>query len=68
MRSYNLNIAGYNIRIESAEDGPDLVPSFRFRRNIVQNTEYDVRIKVHNGAGSPMKMPRDYLLHPMSLR
>ena len=22
MRNYNLNIAGYNIRLESAEDGP----------------------------------------------
>lgn len=53
MRSYNLNIAGYNIRIESADDGPDLVPSFRFRRNIVQNTEYDVRIRVHHGNRKP---------------
>ncbi len=53
MRSYNLNIAGYNIRIESADDGPDLVPSFRFRRNIVQNTEYDVRIRVHHGSRKP---------------
>ena len=53
MRSYNLNIAGYNIRIESADDGPDLVPSFRFRRNIVQNTEYDVCIRVHHGSQKP---------------
>lgn len=53
MRSYNLNIAGYNIRLESSADGPDLVPSQRFRRNIVRNTDYDVRIKVHHGSIKP---------------
>lgn len=53
MRNYNLNIAGYNLRIESAEDGPDLVPSQRFRRNIVQIPEYDVCIRVHHGSLKP---------------
>jgi hypothetical protein len=53
MRSYNLNIAGYHIRIESADDGPELVSSPRFRGNIVFNTEYDVRIRVHHGSLKP---------------
>jgi hypothetical protein len=53
MRSYNLNIAGYNIRLESSADGPDLVPSQRFRRNIVQSQDYDVRIRVHHGSIKP---------------
>jgi hypothetical protein len=53
MRSYNLKIAGYNIRIESADDGPELTPSRRFRENIVQTTEYDVRIRVHHGSLKP---------------
>lgn len=49
MKNYNLNIAGYNIRFESLEDGPDLVPSARFLRNIYVDNEHDIRIKVHNG-------------------
>jgi hypothetical protein len=53
MRSYNLNIAGYNIRLESSDDGPDLVPSRRFRMNIVQEPEYDVCIRVHHGSMKP---------------
>jgi len=53
MRSYNLNIAGYNIRLESSDDGPDLVPSRRFRMNIVQNPEYDVCIRIHHGSMRP---------------
>ena len=53
MRSYNLNIAGYNIRLESADDGPDLVPSQRFRKNIVRSPLYDVCIKVHHGGMRP---------------
>jgi len=53
MRSYNLNIAGYNIRLESADDGPDLVPSQRFRRNIVRSPLYDVCIRVHHGSLRP---------------
>lgn len=50
MRNYTLNIAGYKIRLESSVDGPDLLPSQRFRRNIVENSEYDVCIRVHNGS------------------
>lgn len=53
MRSYNLNIAGYNIRIESSGDGPDLVPSQRFRMNLTDNPEYDVCIRVHHGVVKP---------------
>lgn len=53
MRNYNLNIAGYNIRLESSEDGPELVPSQRFRRNIVHKPEYDVCIRVHHGSLRP---------------
>jgi hypothetical protein len=50
MRDYNLNIAGYNIRLESYEDGPELVPDERFLLNIVPKSDYDVRIRVHNGS------------------
>jgi len=49
MRNYNLNIAGYIIRFESGEDGPELAPSGRFLRNICDNTEYDIVIKVRYG-------------------
>ena len=41
MRNYNLNIAGYNIRFETSADGPDLVPSARFLRNI--STDNQIR-------------------------
>ena len=50
MRSYNLKIAGYNIRIDSAEDGPDFVPGERFLRNICECPDSDILIKVHSGA------------------
>jgi hypothetical protein len=50
LRNYNLNIAGYNIRVESADDGPELVPEERFIRNICNCAEYDILIKVHSGA------------------
>ncbi len=53
MRSYNLNIAGYNIRLESSQDGPDLAPSQRFRMNITETPEYDICIRVHNGSLKP---------------
>lgn len=49
MRSYTLNIAGYNIRVEASETGPDLVPSERFLRNICQDRDYDILIRVHSG-------------------
>ena len=49
MRRYNLNIAGYNIGFESTPDGPELVPSERFLRNISGGTECEVLIKIHSG-------------------
>ena len=53
MRNYNVNIAGYNIRLESSDDGPELMPSQRFRRNIVHSQEYDVCIRIHHGSLKP---------------
>ena len=49
MINYNLQIAGYNIRIESDQDGPDLVPEERFHKNIIRSADYDVLIRVHPG-------------------
>jgi hypothetical protein len=49
MRSYNLNIAGYNIRFESAVNGPELVPSERFLRNICPERDPDALIRIHSG-------------------
>lgn len=49
VKSYNLNIAGYNIRISSSDDGPDLIPSERFLSCITDNLKYDVIIRVHHG-------------------
>ncbi len=49
MRSYNLNIAGYNIRLESSDDGPDLLPSERFIRNLTKDKRSDILIRVHSG-------------------
>ena len=49
MRSFNLNIAGYKIRIESSEGGPELVPAERFLRNICNESDHDVLIRVHAG-------------------
>ncbi len=49
MRDYTLNIAGYKIRVESHDDGPELVPAERFHLNIVQSSDYDVRIRIHHG-------------------
>lgn len=49
MRSYGLNIAGYNIRLESAENGPDFMPGERFLRNILDTGDYNVIIRVHSG-------------------
>lgn len=49
MQNYNLNIAGYNIRFESVDNGPDMVPSLRFQRNISSANDYDVLIKVRYG-------------------
>jgi hypothetical protein len=56
VRSYNLNIAGYNIRLVAAEDGPDLQPSERFHRSITNHIKHDVVIRVHHGA---LRLPDD---------
>jgi hypothetical protein len=56
VRSYNLNIAGYNIGLVAAEDGPDLQPSERFYRHLTSNNRYDVLIKVRHGA---FNLPED---------
>lgn len=48
MHCYILNIAGYKIRIESADQGLDLVPSERFAGNICSAEGYDLLIKVHS--------------------
>jgi hypothetical protein len=50
MRNYNLNIAGYNIRIESTPDGPDLNPSERFRGNISGDGSSDILLRVHSAS------------------
>lgn len=49
MRSYNLNIAGYNISLESSEGCPDLVPGERFLRFLTDDRTADVFIKVSQG-------------------
>ncbi|MCX6326298.1 MAG: hypothetical protein NT144_06555 [Bacteroidia bacterium] len=50
MRNYNLNIAGYNIRFESSYDGPELIPSERFLRNISYDSSSDMLIRIHSGS------------------
>lgn len=58
MKEYNLNIAGYNIRFETSDDGPDLLPAQRFLSSIVPDllTHYEagITIKVHPG---PLDIP-----------
>jgi len=49
MRNYNLNIAGYNIGFEASANGPELVPSVRFLRNISPNKDLDIMIRIHSG-------------------
>ena len=50
MKNYNLNIAGYNIRVESDSSELELLPSERFMRNIVQENNPDITIKVHKSS------------------
>jgi len=47
MNLYSLNIAGYNLHLESAANGPELVPSARFRNFLCDYTESGITIKVH---------------------
>jgi hypothetical protein len=49
MRNLNLNIAGYRICFRSADKGPALNPSERFKRNICDPCDSDVTILVNNG-------------------
>jgi hypothetical protein len=49
MESFNLSIAGYNIRFESADNGPDLIPSERFLSYICHDNNPVVIIRVHSG-------------------
>ena len=55
MRNFNLNIAGYNIGYEASANGPELKPSTRFLRNINQDIESDILIKVHS---EPFDLPK----------
>lgn len=49
MKSYSLNIAGYNIRFESSDHGPDLSPAEKFRNFKTGLTGGGLHIKVHHG-------------------
>jgi hypothetical protein len=49
MKSYSLNIANYIIRFEGTPDGPELIPSERFLRNICNDAEPDAAITVQHG-------------------
>ncbi len=48
MNSFNLNIAGYNIRFESTDT--ELVPSERFLGFVCSDNHPDVLIRVHSGS------------------
>jgi hypothetical protein len=50
MNQYTLNIAGYLIRFETSDGGPDLVPSPRFTGFITGQDHHDVLIKVRGGS------------------
>jgi hypothetical protein len=54
LKNYNLNIAGYRIKFEGSSDGPELVPSERFLRNICNDDYSDVLIRVMPGR---LKLP-----------
>jgi hypothetical protein len=51
MNSYNLNIAGYNIRVEAASKETELTPGQRFVNSICSEKDSDVTITVHLGPG-----------------
>jgi hypothetical protein len=55
MRNYTLNIAGYNIRFESQENAPELIPSPRFKNSIRKKADADLLIRVH---GDDPSLPR----------
>lgn len=49
MRSFKLKIAGYIIGFEASADGPDLAVSHKFLRNLDDDSNIDVHIKIHSG-------------------
>ncbi len=57
MRNYSLNIAGYHLRFESSDSGPDIMPSKRFLRNLIPqfpagretSPNKNLLINVHSG-------------------
>lgn len=59
VRSYNLNIAGYNIRFEAADGGFELIPSSRFQRFISGKSDPDILINV---LSVPFTLPPDALM------
>jgi hypothetical protein len=50
LRSINLNIADYNIRLEATPSGPDLILSERFRGNTTGNIDSNLLIRVHSSS------------------
>jgi hypothetical protein len=56
LHSYNLNIADYNIRIESAPGGPELTPSERFTSFITEDKVSDLLVRVHRNL---LNLPAD---------
>jgi len=50
VKYYNLNIASYNIRVESDSADLELLPSERFLRNIFNENNPDIIIKVHKSS------------------
>jgi hypothetical protein len=51
MDRYNLNIAGYNIRVEAASKGTELIPGQRFEGSICEERYADLTITVYEGSG-----------------
>jgi len=47
MKNYNLNIAGYNIKVEAASSDLKLVPSDRFQNFIAEAKNHDITINVY---------------------
>jgi len=56
MNSYILNIAGYRIRLESSDDGLDLIPSERFQLFLNHDSESEILIRIHSGK---YELPKD---------
>jgi hypothetical protein len=51
MNSFNLNIAGYNIRLEAASKEIELIPGKRFENCICNEKDSDITITVNKGPG-----------------